>query len=96
MKELITKKGSDDGWNSSSKCTMKYSSTTMTHHASTLWKPQSKKITLKSQVKPEDPNIMEYPNISSLEKKQQISGGSFQGLIEIGDQQADGPYTYNL
>lgn len=39
---------------------------------------------------------MEYPNISSLEKKQQISGGSFQGLIEIGDQQADGPYTYNL
>ena len=76
MKELITKKGSDDGWNSSSKCTMKYSSTTMTHHASTLWKPQSKKITLKSQVKPEDPNIMEYQNISSLESKQQISGGS--------------------
>lgn len=50
-----------------------------------------------NQVKPEDPNIMEYQNISSLESKQQISAGSFQGLIEIGDQQADGPYiTYNL
>lgn len=46
---------------------------TMHRHCGSL---QSKKITLKSRVKPEDPNIMEYQNISSLESKQQISGGS--------------------